>query len=367
MIPVVNDKYRYILLYSAKSGCTSLRKLYLEVHKNELSDTQQASLDHYHNLHEIQPYQADRDYSDYFTYTITRNPYLRIVSAYLDQYVYARNAGMQAMLDRDPPVDALPNNFIEFLEYLESVPDSHRDEHVQSQAYFAYAGPVVTNASRRYKWFGQKPNGAFGVQYYGDISGFKRHSEHVFKRVFKHDKAQLDHALTKLAQSSKHNSSFYGEVDYADAAQLTVAELDELVFAPKPQDFYRSARARELVQRIYAADFELFNYDANDVPERPASKEIHLVPADLDWQMYLRLNPDLTPDVFYNERLVIRHYLEFGRFETVPRAYKIEAPSGFDWRRYLALHEDLSAAGITTESAAIEHYISFGIREEREI
>jgi hypothetical protein len=75
----------------------------------------------------------------------------------------------------------------------------------------------------------------------------------------------------------------------------------------------------------------------------------------------------LPPEHIYNERTVIRHYLEFGRFESVPRAYRIEAPDGFDWRRYLSLNDDLPAAGITTELAAIEHYISYGIREQREI
>lgn len=367
MIPVVNDKYRYILLYSAKSGCTSLRKLYLDVHNDELSEQQRASLDHYHNLHEIQPYKPGHDYRDYFTYTITRNPYLRIVSAYLDQYVYARNAGMQAMLERHKPANELPRNFIEFLEYLQTVPDSQRDEHVQSQAFFAYADCVVTKASRRYKWLGKKPDNAFAVQYCGDIGDFKRHTRNVFKRIFKRDKAMLELALDKLQQSSKHNSSFYGEADYDDAAVLSLDDLDNLVLAPKPQDFYRNPRARELVQHIYAADFKLFGYHVDEVPERPASKEIQALPADLDWQMYLRLNPDLTPDVFYNERLVVRHYLEFGRFEAIPRAYKIEAPTGFEWRRYLELNDDLKAAGVTSELAAIEHYISYGIREGREI
>ncbi|GHA07067.1 hypothetical protein GCM10008090_15990 [Arenicella chitinivorans] len=367
MIPVVNDKYKYILLYSAKSGCTSLRMLYLDVHHDELSEAQRAQLDDYHNLHEVQPYVDGKDYSEYFTYTITRNPYLRIVSAYLDQYVYAKNSGMQRMLGEFPPASGLPDNFIEFLEYLSTVPEGHRDEHVQSQSHFGFAGTIVTTKNRRYKWLGQKPDYAFGVQYYGDIGDFKKHTKRVFKRVFKRDKAKLAEALAHLENSVKHNSSFYGEEDYADAALLSVAELGELVFAPKPQDFYRNTRARELVQQIYAQDFKLFGYDPEAVPNRSASREIAAIPDDLDWQMYRRLNPDLTPDVFYNERLVMRHYLEFGRLEKPARPYKLEAPAGFDWQRYLTLHDDLTAAGIATEQAAIEHYLSYGIRENREI
>jgi hypothetical protein len=68
-----------------------------------------------------------------------------------------------------------------------------------------------------------------------------------------------------------------------------------------------------------------------------------------------------------NQRSVIRHYLEFGRFEATPRAYKIEAPEGFDWQRYLQLNTDLKAEGILTEMAATQHYISYGIRQDRPI
>lgn len=366
MIPIVNDRYKYILLYSAKSGCTSLRSLYLDVHRDELTQDQLDRLDWYHNLNEVQAFDPKADYSEYFTYTITRNPYSRVVSAYLDQYVFARNAGVKKMMATCPPQKSEPSNFIEFLRYLKTVPDEQRDTHFQSQSYFAYADMVVTQASRRYRWLGQKPEHAFGIKYSGDIARFNRHSKKVFKVVFKKDKRKLKSALAKIDHVKRHNSSFYGESDYSNAATMALAELDEIVFAPKPQDFYVDQQALTLVNEIYSDDFDLFSYERNEIPQKSASKEIDLVPQDFDWRMYLRLNPDLPKDEIYNERSVVRHYLEFGRFERHPRAYRIEAPKGFDWQRYLGLHDDLPKAGITTELAAIEHYISFGIREERE-
>lgn len=365
MIPIVNDKYKYILLYSAKAGCTSLRSLYLDVHRHELGQDQLARLDWYHNLNEVQAFDPKADYSNYFTYIITRNPYSRVVSAYLDQFVFARNAGVKNMMAACPPQNGEPNNFIEFLHYLKKVPDAHRDTHFQSQSYFAYADMVVTQASPRYRWLGQKPEHAFGVMYSGDIATFNKHSKKVFKTIFKKDKRKLKSALGMVDQVKRHNSSFYGDVDYDNAAIMSLSELDEIVFAPKPQDFYVDDQALALVSEIYSDDFDLFSYKRKQIPHKSASKEIGLVPRDFDWRMYLRLNPDLPKDEIYNERSVVRHYLEFGRFEHHPRAYKIEAPNGFDWQRYLSLHDDLPSAGITTELAAIEHYISFGIREER--
>ena len=374
MIPIVNEKYKYILLYSAKAGCTSLRSLYLDVHRDELSDVQLGQLDWYHNLNEVQAFDPQRDYSDYFSYTITRNPYSRVVSAYLDQYVFARNSGVKKMmLDCPPqnnpkkPTNIDPQNFIEFLQYLKTVPDHQRDTHFQTQSFFAYADMVVTQSSPRYRWLKQKPDHAFGVQYSGDISEFDKHSIKAFKRIFKHDKQKLRNAIAAISQVKRRNASFYGEQDYPNAATLPLAELDELVFAPKPQDFYIDAEAVDLVNEIYANDFELFSYKQNEIPSKNASKEIELIPDDFNWRMYIRLNPDLPKDEIYNERSVVRHYLEFGLFEEHPRAYKIVAPIGFEWQRYLSLHVDLPKAGITNELAAIEHYISFGIRENREI
>lgn len=366
MTPIVNQKYKYILLYIAKSGCTSLRALYLEMHKEDMSREQLSSLDRYHNLNEVQPFDATADYSDYYVYCITRNPYSRTVSAFLDQYVYARNPGMQAMMQACPPAGSEPNSFIEFLQYLKTVPDELRDTHFQTQSYFPYAKMVVTSPSSiRYRLIGQKPDIAFGINFVGDIGRFDQHISKVFKRIFRGNKAKLNLAMEELKKIKRKNSSLYGKRDFPLAGSMSIKDLNELVFAPKPQNFFAEPEAVELVDEIYQEDFRLFGYAHGNIPHKSATREIELIPKDFDWQMYLRLNPDLPHSGIDNERSVIRHYLEFGRFELTPRAYKVEAPDGFDWQRYLSLNADLLDEGIVSEEAAIEHYISFGIRQER--
>ena len=365
MIPLVNQKYKYILLYSAKAGCTSLRSLYLSLHKDEMNESQLDTLDWYHNLNEVQPFDPLADYSDYYVYCITRNPYSRAVSAFLDQYAYTRNLGVQAMMKSCPPRDVV-ENFIQFLEYLASVPDAQRDTHFQTQSYFPYADMIVTpKMSIRYRLLGQKPDHAFAINLVGDIANFNAVTRKAFKQIFNGDKAMHKHAVQQLDNIERKNSSFYGETDFPSAASLTLEQLDTMVFAPKPQDFYCDPRAIELVDDIYQQDFFLFGYEQGKVPRKAASKEIQLIPDDFDWQMYLRLNPDLPLAGIINQRSVIRHYLEFGRFEATPRAYKIESPEGFEWKRYLDLNLDLKAEGISTELEAIEHYISYGIRQDR--
>lgn len=360
---VVNDDYQYIMFYSAKAGCTSMRTLYLAVHAHEMKDEELAQLKNYHNLNEVFAYDPTKDYRNYFKYYISRNPYGRVVSAFLDQYTFAQNSGVQAMFEKAPPVNGMPQTFLEFLEYLKGVPDADRDSHFQTQSYFVCADRVLT---RRPVYRRLRP-GEILLNYVGDISGFNTHLKKVFKRIFKKSTQMKKLAIAEISKVKKMNSSFYGDTTYRNAATLSIEELDSLVFAPKPQDFFIDKRAQTLVEEIYAEDFIQFSYDPKKIPVKSASPEIAAVPDDFDWQTYLLLSPDLPPNGINNERTVTRHYLEFGRHETNSRFYKIKAPQGFDWQTYLQLNPDLTAAGIDNERDAIIHYLSFGIHEKRAI
>lgn len=365
MIPVVNEKYKYLFLYSAKVGCTSLRQLYLSVHNDELTPEQLSQLDLYHNINKIHPMLEGKDYADYYTFIITRNPYARIVSAFLDQYVYAQNDSVKKML-AEQAGGAKPNNFIEFLQVLKSIPDGKRDSHFQTQSLCPHDWQMVTKQNKRYRWLRIKPKNGLAVDYVGDISGFNKHMKAIYQHIFKRDKSKLNFALEQLAEIEKKNSLFYTDEDFKDAAQLSVSQLDNMVFAPKPQDFYNSETVISLVNQIYHLDFINFGYEKNKIPKKAASEESAMLPDDFDWRTYLLLNTDLPREQIYNQRGVVRHYLEFGRFDMPPRSYKVEAPEGFDWQRYLSLHADLPASGITTEREALVHYLSFGIHEGRE-
>lgn len=364
MISIVNDKYRYILFYSAKAGSTSSRLLYLLLHGDEFTEEQSSELNEYHNLNQIHRYNSEHDYSDYTKFLITRNPYSRAVSAFLDQYVYAQNERVKMMISENPPSGAMPNNFLEFLQYLSTVPDSERDTHFQTQAYFAHVDRVIVEDN----WFisryahhrGRK---LLKLDLFCDIKSFNEFTRSVYAQVFKSSPDMLSKFDTKITEIKKSNSSFYGPDDFDDASLLSVGELEGMTLSPKPQDFYRSKQAQRLVEKIYASDFRLFGYNLGDLPYKNASPEVELMPSTFDWQAYIEFNTDLASSGVVDERTAVRHYLEFGRFE--PRAYSRETPPGFNWRRYIDMHDDLKAAGINTERAAIGHYLSYGIREDR--
>ena len=357
---VVNDKYKYIMFYGAKAACTSLRNLYLAIHSGEMSKQQLDSLDSYHNLRQVCPFEPQNDYSDYYKFYISRNPYERVVSAFLDQYTFARYKSVQSMLDRHPHQNHEPQTFVEFLRYLRDVPDHSRDSHFQTQSHFAYKN-ILTRKPRLRRTRGDQ----LILNYHADVRGFNNHLEEVYRVIFMQYPQMLKKALAEIPKIPRMNNLIYGEEDWPNADAMKIDKLRRLAFVPKPQDFYSNAETRQLVQEIYARDFAMFAYNKNSLPHKKASSELTLMPADFDWQAYQALNPDLASQGVNNERRLTHHYLMHGRNESKKRFYKLEAPDNFEWQTYLKLNGDLQDAGIDNERDALIHYLAYGYHEKR--
>ena len=367
MIPVVNHDYRYIMMYSAKVGCTALRELYLHLHKSQMSASKQAQLSDYHNLNHVCPYDESIDYSDYQRFLVTRNPYGRIVSSFLDKYVYGLGREMEAMFERWPcSLGRRPDNFIEFLQYLATVEDADRDAHFQTQSYLLVNPVIITPNNTRFRWTGYSKPTEFPIHFQTDISNMNPFLKKVYKKIFKRDKALYQRACAYIDNQRRRNSIFYAEAEFPEAATMPIAALNELVWAPKPQDFLHSNEVRELIHKIYFCDFFHFGYDRDDVPHKTVKPEAGRLPDDFNWRDYIDLSLDLrTSDEVYSERTAVRHFLEFGGYEQPPRPYSRIPPTDFDWRTYLDLNPDLGEAGISSEYAAVEHYLIFGRSESR--
>ncbi|NND82843.1 MAG: sulfotransferase family 2 domain-containing protein [Gammaproteobacteria bacterium] len=351
MIPVVNHELRYVMFYSAKVASSALRELFVGLHVPVV----EGEVDRYHNLHAEFAPRPDQDYAGFFSYQVTRNPYSRLISAYLDQYVYAGlpiKVGDEASANGDKDL-----NFTDFIRALEQVPDAERDVHFQSQSSQASFAHISSLAQR-------KPDLIADVKSLG--SCLKAAYSEIFQRAGRDVASELVLVQRLVSERESRNSLYYAEQSYADAAQLSPAVLRAMVAAPKAQDFYLSAEIRATVQRIYQNDFASYGYSPDSVPQAKPSADLQLIPADFDWRTYLELNPDLALAGMQSEREVVRHYLEFGRLEDIPRAYKVIAPAGFEWQKYLAKNPDLGAGGISDERAAVVHYLGFGVREGRQ-
>lgn len=85
-----SHKYNYAFYYHPKSACTLARSLFLELHGSELTAEQRAALNR-DALHLFFP--PPRNIAPLQTVTLVRNPYTRLVSAFLDKvasWVYSR-------------------------------------------------------------------------------------------------------------------------------------------------------------------------------------------------------------------------------------------------------------------------------------
>ena len=97
MIPILNEKYNYIMLYVPKAACSVMRKTYIDFHIEEFTDEQQAVMRDnnkmFHGLANIHSGNRMPPESFYgmFKFIVTRNPYERALSAYYDKFLYLRN------------------------------------------------------------------------------------------------------------------------------------------------------------------------------------------------------------------------------------------------------------------------------------
>ena len=75
-----SKKYNYIIGWNAKSGCTLLRNIFLELHKNEITNI----TNEHHSIERDFPLPSN--INNIPVYILVRNPYSRIVSMFTNKY-----------------------------------------------------------------------------------------------------------------------------------------------------------------------------------------------------------------------------------------------------------------------------------------
>ena len=79
-----SKKYNYMILWSAKSGCTYLRQLFLELHKEEIQNNPKNK---WHNLNsDFKIPQEISNTSEIKKIILCRNPYNRVASIFCNKY-----------------------------------------------------------------------------------------------------------------------------------------------------------------------------------------------------------------------------------------------------------------------------------------
>ena len=90
MILLTSNEYKYRMVLFRKSGCSTMRNLFLKLHFDELPKNKQKALidygeDSWHIIHMYINYGAEKN--DYYTYEVVRNTYKRVVSMYFNRVI----------------------------------------------------------------------------------------------------------------------------------------------------------------------------------------------------------------------------------------------------------------------------------------
>ena len=122
---LINDKYKYIIVTTPKSGCSTVRSLYQKIHLNEFPPHIQQTIDensfhnnkyYYisHNLKDIEKV----EYHDYYKVGIVRNSYSRVCSAYFNQFLEIQYEFTFKGIKK-------PHTFVEFINTLSNLQNDH--------------------------------------------------------------------------------------------------------------------------------------------------------------------------------------------------------------------------------------------------
>lgn len=217
----VDDTRRIVYFETPKVACTSIKKYMID----QVSGSDVKMVPSHVHDRERSPLKALKDYSDaevdeifapdsdFKRFCFVRNPYSRVLSAYLDKVV-----GNEWERQRHLPMfgfaqDSRPN-FVDFLRRLAEIPDRERDIHYVTQARLT--GRVS----------------GFVTEFTGRFENFSL-DFHVLKEKFYSDNGGDDYK-----EFGKHHSS----------------DADRKV------SLYYGDEERNIVKNIYATDFLAYGY-----------------------------------------------------------------------------------------------------------
>ena len=224
MFFLVSHKFKFIMGWSAKCGCSSVKHWYLDVHgvdKSQLGMPVYKAIGYANTQYTRLDWNKSGLYQDYRKYAVVRNPYSRVVSGFVNKYIIENRLPNYGW-----------NTFNEFLQMLaQDVEFKKVDTH-----HFA---PQFSEA---YSSF--------------ERSGFQFDLVIKLENLAEGLKLVSAHHGLREKPIGEENRTAYGESSrfYTNAADQPIERFD-LENIPAFQHFY-DASTIESVRTIYAKDFE---------------------------------------------------------------------------------------------------------------
>jgi hypothetical protein len=233
-----SKKYNYAALYSSKAGCSSIRYLFMDLHKDELSEKDRSD----YNRHDIKSlFPLTTDIKTIPNFLVIRNPYLRVVSMFTSKFIGDNNLIKRKF---NKYKIKYGNSFLNFLVVLKDLKDKEMlnkvDCHIAQQSNkvdFSLEGTSIIDLD----------NFESGIK-----SFYSKHfrDSDLYKKV----KSIISEPDNYLHSNKTAKTSLY---ENEDASKIEFTDTNNI---PPYKSFYRNTKVKALVDYIYAEDFKNFNY-----------------------------------------------------------------------------------------------------------
>jgi hypothetical protein len=237
-----SNKHNYAALYSSKAGCSSVRNLFMDLHKEELSEQNRSNYTK-HDIKGFFPMKKDIVLDDIPKFLVIRNPYLRVVSMFTNKFI-GENSMLKKKFKKYNSVTH-DNTFLSFLNSLKDLKDrnilNRVEYHISEQSYktdFSLTNKIHIIDLENFDEEILK----FYAKYFKDTELYNKVKDIVFKS------SNLLHSNTTKRTSLYENK---------DASKI---EFTDVLNIPPYKSFYANPKVKDLVDYIYASDFKKFGY-----------------------------------------------------------------------------------------------------------
>jgi hypothetical protein len=284
MFQLVCHEHRYIIYWSPKCACTTMRALF--IHLNGDRD----------RLHTVNTVQLDaKTAQGYFKIAVVRNPYDRIVSSFVNKAVVFRalNDDVFAVLGRIAKEKKVGLDAITFEMFIDEL--YRNRQYAENSAAFQHVAKQVCN----------KPSGFDAVC---RVESLKDDLLRAFSTVFKDKPVMLKKAVTYINELPSMNSTSKMLLSQK-FHNVPISALRSMKVLPTNVNFL-TADLMDRIYEIYKDDFEAFGY-GRELPQ-PVQK-VYTLPPDFEWREYLRCNPYIAQELGYvTEDKAKYYYLNYG-------------------------------------------------------
>ena len=233
-----SKKYNYLIKYNPKSGCSFFRNLFLNIHKEEL--TEELANGH-HGVWKEFPYNNEQVSHSLH---LVRNPYTRVVSMFTNKYIGRLNA--QGKVFGNKLFDKIKlekDDFYHFVLFLQKQKNENKINTIDNHLCEQTLNYDISDSIVKLETVNE------------DLLDF--YKKHYETTLYEKVKYYLEHEKRKMILRTPRNNiqNFVGNEEFKPTQPN--------IF-PKPEYFYNQ-EIKDIVYNIYKDDFITFNYDKNSI------------------------------------------------------------------------------------------------------